>query len=174
MPVLEDGARDRIVPESTIVLEYLAQHYPGSTVLIPADPDRARQTRLADRFFDDYVHQPMQKIVTDRLRPPGKEDLFGVEEAKIQIRTAYDMIDADMAANRWAIGEEFTMADCAAAPALFYSNTVLPFSGSQENLAAYLDRLVARPSIARVLTEAEPYFVHFPMETKPRIPKSRV
>ena len=119
MPVLRDEARDRTVPESTIIIEYLAQHYPGSTQLVPADPDLARQARLKDRVYDFYAQEPMQKIVLDRLRPEGKEDPHGVDLAKMQIRTAYAMIDQQMADAKWAMGEEFTMADCSAAPALF-------------------------------------------------------
>src|SRR6185312_7700147 len=97
MPVLRDEARDRTIPESSIIIEYLAQHYPGRTPLIPADPDLALRTRLGDRFYDLYVHDPMQRIVGDRLRPAGTNDPHGVEAARTALRLAYDMIDADMA-----------------------------------------------------------------------------
>src|SRR5215831_3286323 len=96
IPVLRDEARDRTVPESSIIIEYLAQHYPGKTQLVPADAELARQTRLRDRFFDLYLHMPMQKVVTDKLRPAGKNDAFGVEEAKGTIRTALGMLDQDI------------------------------------------------------------------------------
>jgi glutathione S-transferase len=162
MPVLQDHARDRIVPESTIVIEYLAQHYPGPVALVPADPERARQTRLADRFYDLYVHEPMQKIVTDRLRPRGQADAFGVGQARATLAVSYGMIEQDMAGRRWAMGEAFTLADCAAAPALFYANKVAPFGGRHPKVAAYLDRLMARPSFARTVAEAQPYFKDFP------------
>lgn len=158
IPVLRDEARDRTVPETSIIIEYLARHYPGRVKLAPEDADLARQTRLRDRFFDLYVNVPMQKVVTDRLRPPGKNDPFGVEEAKNVLRTAYGMIDRDMADRTWAMGADFTMADCAAAPALFYANSQVPFRETHAHAAAYLDRLLARPSYARVLKEAEPYF----------------
>jgi glutathione S-transferase len=160
--VLRDDTRNETVPESTVIMEYLDRHYPGRTQFIPGDADRARQTRLRDRFYDLYVHEPMQKIVGDRLRPEGKKDLHGVEEAGARLQTSYRMIDQAMAMPSWAMGDAFSLADCAAAPALFYANEVMPFGGSHKNAAAYLDRLKARPSYARVLREAEPYFAMFP------------
>jgi glutathione S-transferase len=162
MPVLRDEARDRTIPESSIIIEYLAQHYPGRTELVPADPDLARQTRMRDRFYDMYVMSPMQKIVTDRLRPAGKGDPYGVEEAKAQLRTAYDLIEQDMATKTWAMGDAFTMADCAAAPALYYANLVVPFGDTHPNAAAYFGRLLRRPSFARAVEEAAPYRANFP------------
>src|SRR5262245_14772517 len=120
-PVLRDDARDRTIPESSTIVEYLAQHYPGRTQLVPADADLAREVRLHDRIYDHYVHQPMQKIVTDKLRPAGRNDPHGVEEARSLLATCLGMIDKEMAARTWAAGETFTMADCAAAPALFYA-----------------------------------------------------
>jgi glutathione S-transferase len=163
-PVLQDDARGEIVPESSIIVEYLDRHYAGRARLIPTDPDKALQVRLRDRFFDLYVHLPMQKIVVDRMRPEGKRDPHGVEEARAQLRTSYAMIEGQMAAGGWAIGEAFTLADCAAAPSLFYGNMAEPFGDSHANVAAYLERLKARPSVARVLKEAEPYFEMVPKE----------
>jgi glutathione S-transferase len=166
-PVLRDEARDRTIPESTIIIEYLDQHYPGRTKLIPADADLARQTRFHDRFYDLHLHDAMQKVVGDRLRPAGSKDPFGVEQAKARIATAYGMIDQDMAAKTtgaktWAMGDAFTMADCAAAPALFYANLVMPFGDTHKNAAAYFGRLMERPSFARAVNEAKPYFSMFP------------
>jgi len=162
IPVLRDAARDRTVPEASIIIEYLAQHHPGATPLLPTDPESARQTRLSDRFFDLYVNVPMQKIVTDKLRPAGKNDSYGVDEARTLLRTAIGMVDQDMASKRWAMGEAFGMADCAAAPALFYADMVQPFGDGHKNAAAYLRRLVERPSFARALAEAKPYFAMIP------------
>ena len=156
-PVLRDEAKDRMIPESSIIIEYLAQHYPGKSQLVPADADLARQTRMRDRFFDLYVNVPMQKIVGDRLRPSGKADPFGVEEAKKQLQTALSMIEEDIATKTWAMGEAFGMADCAAGPALFYANMVMPFGETYKHTTAYLSRLTKRPSYARALKEAEPY-----------------
>lgn len=161
-PVLRDEARSQTVPESTVIIEYLDRYYPGLTRFIPLDFDAAWQTRLRDRFYDLYVHEPMQKIVGDRLRPEGSKDPHGVEEAKARLRTAYGMIDQQMAMQTWAMGETFGLVDCAAAPALFYANEVMPFGEGCGNLAAYFGRLKARPSYARVLEEAEPYFAMFP------------
>ena len=162
MPVLRDEARDRTIPESSIIIEYLAQHYPGKTRLVPADPDLARQTRLRDRFYDLYVQEPMQKIVTDRLRPAGANDPHGVEQAKTLLQTAYGMIDQEMTTSTWAMGVAFSMADCAAAPALFYANLVVPLGDTHQNAVRYLGRLMERPSFARVIEEARPYFGLFP------------
>ena len=135
---------------------------PGKTTLVPADADAARQMRLRDRFYDLYVNVPMQKIVTDRLRPAGKNDLHGVEEAKTLLQTALGMIDRDMAGKTWAMGDAFTMADCAAAPPLFYANKVLPFGDTHPNVAAYFERLMQRSSYARIINEAQPYMHLFP------------
>jgi glutathione S-transferase len=106
----------------------------------------------------------MQKIVGDRLRPADRKDPHGVEEARTQITTALDMIEQGMLPQPWAIGEAFTLADCAAAPSLFYADKVMPFGASHPNAAAYLERLKQRPSYACVLAEAEPYFKFFPQQ----------
>ena len=164
-PVLRDDATDRTIPETSIIIEYLDHQYPGRTRFIPADGKQALQTRLRDRFYDLYVHLPMQKIVGDRLRPQGRKDPHGVEEAKARLQSCYGMIDKEVANKTWAMGEAFTLADCAAAPALFYANKLVLFGDSHNHVTAYLDRLQARPSFARVLREAEPYFAMFPQET---------
>jgi glutathione S-transferase len=161
-PVLRDEARDRTVPESSIIIEYLAQHYPGKTPLVPVDAELARQTRLRDRFFDLYLNVPMQKVVTDKLRPAGKNDPYGVEEAKKLLQTALGMVDQDMATKTWVMGDGFTMADCAAAPPLFYANMVMPFGATHKNAARYLGRLLERPSFARAVEEARPYLKLMP------------
>jgi glutathione S-transferase len=157
-PVLRDEAKGRTVPESSIIIEYLDRYYPGRTKFVPADPDLAWQTRLRDHFYDLYVHLPMQKIMGDRLRAEGKKDPHGVEEARAQLRTSYGVIDQQMSAGGWAMGDDFSLADCAALPPLFYGNMAEPFGGMHKNLAAYFERLKARPSVARVMKEAEPYF----------------
>ena len=163
-PVLRDEARNQTIPESSIIIEYLAQHYPGKVQLVPDDKEAARQTRLRDRFFDLHIHVPMQKVITDRLRPEGKGDAHGVEDARALIKTALGMLEEDIAAKPWAMGEAFSMADCAAAPALFYTNMIVPLAGTYKNTAAYLDRLMTRPSYARALKEAEPYLAMVPKE----------
>ena len=161
-PVLRDEANDCTVPESSIIIEYLAQHYPGKTQLVPADAELARQMRLHDRFYDLYVNVPMQKVVTDKLRPSGKNDPYGVEAARTLLHTACSMIEQDMATKTWATGDAFTMADCAAAPALFYANMLTPLGDAYPNAAAYLRRLMDRPSFARAIKEARPYFALVP------------
>ena len=165
MPVLVDDERRLMLPESTIVIEHLHRLAPHAG-LIPGDPDAALKVRLLDRLFDHYVQRPMQKIVTDRLRPDGQDDPLGVEQAREQLRTAYGVLEDELAdGRRWATGEAFTLADCAAAPALYYADLVEPFRAGWPRLAAYADRLELRPSFARVIREAEPYRGNFP---KPR------
>jgi glutathione S-transferase len=163
-PVLEDKARDWLVPESSIIIEYVAQHYPGQSTLLPADPDAARQVRMRDRFFDLHIHNQMQKIVGDRLRPAGEKDPSGVAQARTLMQTACTLVESEIG-TRWAMGgDAFTMADCAALPALFYADRVQALAPAFPKTAAYLERLRQRPSVARVLKEAEPYFAMFPKE----------
>lgn len=161
-PVLRDEAKGRTIPESSIIIEYLQQHYPGKTQFVPEDADLAWQVRMRDRFYDLYVNVPVGKIVTDRLRPAGKNDPYGVEQAKALLQTAYDMIEQEMDSKSWAMGDAFSMADCAAAPALFYANMVMPFGNAHKNAAAYLGRLMERPSFARAVKEAQPYLALVP------------
>jgi glutathione S-transferase len=160
-PVLRDAARNQTVPESSIIIDYLDQHYPGRIRFIPDDPEAARQTRLRDRFYDLYVHLTMQKIMGDRRRPADSKDPHGVEVARAQLRTAYGMIEQQMSGGGWAMGGDFSLADCAALPALFYGNMAEP-SGDNKSVTAYFERLKARPSVARVIGEAEPYFKMVP------------
>ncbi len=162
IPVLHDAARNRTVPETSIILDYLEQHYPGPVRLLPGDAETQLEVRLWDRFFDLYVSVPMQKIVADRLRPEGQGDAIGVAEARATLDLAYGMIDRQVRGHDWAVGDAFTIADCAATPALFYAGFVQPFGNGQDALAAYFERLLARPSVKRVIDEARPWFGFFP------------
>jgi glutathione S-transferase len=168
-PVLRDDARDCTIAEATVIIDYLDTHYRGATQFIPDDADSAWRTRMWDRFYDNYVHIQMQKIVGDNLRPAGAGDAVGVEQAKAVLLKSYAMIDKEMSGKTWAMGNSFGLVDCAASPALFYANTALPFDRAQRNLTTYFDRLMARPSYARTLKEAEPFFKYFPMDEKPQI-----
>ena len=159
IPLLVDG--DRAVPETSIQLEYLDAHYPGPSML-PAEPEARLEARLWDRVFDQYVMTPMQKIVADRLRAEGEKDPRGVANAREMLAMAYGLIDGHMAGRSWAAGEAFSLADCAATPALFYAGIVAPWGEEQGALGAYFERLVARPSVARTLSEARPFFEYFP------------
>lgn len=163
-PVIRDLQRAKTILESSIIIEYLEQYHPGRAALLPRDGDRARDARYWDRYYDSYVQEPMQKIVGDRLRPQDQKDAYGVQQAKAQLETAYTVIDQEMRDKRWAIGDDFTLADCAAGPALFYANKVVPLGGTNAVTVAYLERLQARPSFARVIAEAAPYFHLFPTE----------
>lgn len=162
IPVLFDSSTERVIPETSIIIEYLQERYPAAIALLPPDQDRRLSVRLWDRFFDLYVNTPMGKIVTDRIRPEGQSDSFGVEEARRTLTAAYAMIERQVSAHDWATGDDFTLADCAAAPALFYAAIVHPPSDHQPKLAAYLDRLLARPSVKRAIDEARPFFHLFP------------
>jgi glutathione S-transferase len=159
-PVLE--ADTRIVLESTLIIEYLARHIPSAAPLLPADQEKAFDVRGRDRFFDLNVHEPMQKIVLDRIRPAGQQDPYGVAHAQSRLGTAYDVLESELGPQPWAAGADFTMADCAAAPALYYANRVRPFDATHPRLSAYLKRLHARPSFARVVGEAQPHLANFP------------
>jgi len=160
-PVLRDG--DRVIPESTIIIDYLAQHYPGPVKLVPDALDAAREVRAIDRFYDLHVHNHMQKIIGDRIRPEGKKDPHGVEQARNAMNTALGLVEKDMGGRTWAAGEDFTLADCAAAPTLFYiDEAITPLAGPYPALAAYLGRLKERPAYARALKEAEPYMGMLP------------
>ena len=141
IPVLRDDDRARTIPETTIIIEYLDQHYPGARPLLPSAEDQRLEARLWDRFFDLYVQVPLGKVVTDRLRADGEHDSRGVAEAMSTLATAYDMIERRMADRTWAVGETFGLADCAAAPALFYGSMVVPFGDAHKNLTAYFERL---------------------------------
>ena len=160
-PVLQDDARGQVVPESTIIIDYLARTRPSAASLVPTDPEAAMQTHLKDRLIDNYIHLPFQQVVAERMRPDDKHDPFGAEQARANVRAGYDLL-APMIDGEWAMGEAFTLADCAALPALYYADYAVKLA-DWPGLAAYLERLKGRPSIARVLAEAEPWFQYFPL-----------
>lgn len=160
-PVLVDNGKTYI--ESTIILEYLDQHYPGKTRLIPTDAEAALEARFMDRFFDNCIMTPMQKPVADALRPQDSRDTYGVAEAKRQLDIAYAWLDKTMAKREWAIGAEFSLADCAAAPSLFYADWTYPIPAKFANVIAYRKRLLARSSFARAVDEARQYRPFFPL-----------
>ena len=162
IPVLYDSDADRVVPETSIIIEYLQERFPGPVRLLPDDPGERLEVRLWDRFFDLYVSVPMQKIVTDRIRPEGAGDPHGVAEARAMLDQAYGMIEAQLRGKPWATGEAFTLADCSALPGLFFASIVHPIPEGRREVSAYLERLMQRPSVRRVLAEAKPYFEYFP------------
>jgi glutathione S-transferase len=160
-PVLED--RGRAIPEASIIIEYLGLHHPGPVQLVPADAKAALDVRLMDRFFDNYVMTPQGNIVFDAIRPQGKQDAFGVEMSRMLLDKSYRWLDGHMAGRVWASGDGFSLADCAAAPALLYAGWTYPIPKSFSNVHAYRTRLLARPSYARALNEARPYRHMFPL-----------
>jgi len=161
-PLLRDTARNRCIPESSIGIEYLALSAPSAARLLPSSPELALEVRARDRFFDLYVMEPMAKIVEDILRPAAARDARGVADAHARLDTAYGIAERFLRASGWAVGNDFSLADCSAAPALFYANKVHPLTSALPHCRAYLARLEARPSFARVLREAEPYMSMFP------------
>jgi glutathione S-transferase len=165
-PVLRDHVRNRNVAETSIIIEYLDHFFPGEDRLIPTDWEHALEVRHWDRIFDNYVQGPMQQIVSDRISG-AHGDLTSV---RATLETSYRMIDSHISSRTWVSGKNFSMADCAAAPALFYASTVQPFPRELQHLRAYLDRLTGRPSFQRVLEEAKPYFSFYPFAEA--IPKS--
>ncbi|MDB5445279.1 MAG: glutathione S-transferase, partial [Phenylobacterium sp.] len=155
IPALRDTGRGAEVYETSLIVDYLDQHCSAAVRLIPEDRDAAREVHLRDRLFDLYVHSVFQRIVADRFRPEGQGDPLGVEQARGQLREAYDVLERDLDGRTWAAGEAFTLADCAAAPALFYADLIEPIGDGRPVLAAYLQRLRGRPSVARVIEEAK-------------------
>jgi len=160
-PVLREG--DRVVMEATSIIEYLQVHHPGPVELIPGDPDLAVETRMLDRVFDNYVMTPQGKFVFDALRPADRRDPHGVEEARAVLETSYAWLDQRMRDRTWAVGERFTLADCAAAPSLFYADWTHRIPERFECLRAYRARLLQRPSFARAVDEARGFRHYFPL-----------
>lgn len=159
-PVLRDGGR--VVVESSIIVEYLERRRNGRGGLVPHDAEAALAVRLWDRVFDNYVQTPVQEIVFDRLLKTGAD----LGRAYQTLLAAYDLADKQLSASRWMVGDEFTLADCAAAPALFYAVTLRPFPSHCTRLSAYFERLVERPSVRRTLDEAKPHFKNYPFESE--------
>ncbi len=160
-PVVADGSRT--VFEATIIIEYLALHYPGSVRLLPADADAALKVRMLDRFFDNYVMTPMQQIVADKLRPEESRDPYGVSEARRKLETSYQWLENNLQRGQWAAGTLFSLADCAAAPSLFYADWAHPIAEEFAEVREYRRRLLARPSVARAVDEGRPYRHYFPL-----------
>lgn len=159
-PVLVDGNRTLI--ESTIIIEHVDRRHPRPEPLIPRDPDAALEVRFLDRIFDNYVMTPMQRITGDFLRPPDERDPRTITDAKALLDKAYGWLDVHMAERRWAVGDRFTLADCSAAPALFYADWVHPIAETWTHVRAYRTRLLAQPSVARAVEEARPFRNLFP------------
>jgi glutathione S-transferase len=160
-PVLVDG--DRTVIESTVIIEHLDLHHPGPVRFLPSDPKAALEARFMDRFFDNYIMTPMQKIVLDRIRPEGNSDPFGVAQARAHLDSAYGWLDGVMASRPWAAGDAFTLADCAAAPSLFYADWAHPLGDRFPHVRDYRRRLLQRASFAQAVEEARPYRPLFPL-----------
>jgi len=160
-PVLVDG--DRVVAESSTIVEYLDAACPGAVRLLPDDRIAAVEVRMLDRLFDNYVMTPVQTIVGDAMRPAEKCDAYGVGRARAMLDTAYAWCDRHMRAREWAAGGAFSLADCAAGPSLFYADWAYPIGERFPALAAYRARLLARPSIRRCIEEARPYRPLFPL-----------
>jgi len=160
-PLLLDG--DEAVPESSIIIEYLQIHHPGPVRLIPDDPAAALAARAMDRFFDNHVGTPQQKLVSDAMRPEEQKDPAGVVDAKASLEKGYAFLNDHMADREWAAGDAFSLADCAAAPHLFYAHHSQPIAPHFGHLLTYRQRLLARPSFARAVDAARPWRPYFPL-----------
>jgi glutathione S-transferase len=160
-PVLVDN--DHTIMEASIIIEHLDLHHPGPARLIPEDPRAALEVRLMDRFFDNYIMTPMQKIVADRIRTENDRDPYGVTEARAMLDKAYAWLDTALAGREWATGVTFSLADCAAAPSLFYADWAHPIGEAFTRVRDYRRKLLARPSFARAVDEARPYRPYFPL-----------
>lgn len=158
-PLLVDG--DRTLFETSIIIEYLDRVQP-ETRLIPGDPDAALRVRQMDRVFDLHVMAVMQEIVNDRIRGPEGHAPMIVDKARASLDTIYRWLDTQLAGGGWAMPDGFTLADCAAAPALFYADWVHDIPAELTNLRSYRARLLARPSVARAVDGARPYRHYFP------------
>jgi glutathione S-transferase len=159
-PLLLDG--ERVVLESSTIIEYLMIHHAGSVPMLPQNPQLALEARMMDRCFDNYIMTPMQKIVGDRLRAEGEHDPRGVRDAESLLTTAYGWLNDVMQKRTWAAGDEFSVADCAAAPALLYADWVHEIAGEFPHVRTFRSRLLARPSVARAVDEARPFRPYFP------------
>lgn len=164
MPVIIDAGRTII--ESSVIIEHIDVHYNAGHQLVPHNPVKALETRFMDRFFDNYISTPQMTVVFDVLRDPKDRDPYGVSKAKDLLETSYGWLNAQMADRHWAAGDDFTLADCAAGPALFYAHWTHPIDRKYSHLHAYRDRLMARPSFARCIKEAKPFRHLFPLEVE--------
>jgi glutathione S-transferase len=160
MPLLVDGAR--AVMEASIIIEYLHLHHPGPVQLLPVGAEAALDVRSLDRVFDNYIATPMQRIVAQHMRAEAERDAPTLAEAHAMLETSYGWLERHVAGREWACDTGFSLADCAAAPALFYSDWVHPISASYPQLAAYRARLLARPSFASAVEQARPFRKLFP------------
>lgn len=160
-PLLVDG--EASVFEATAIIEYLEALHPGRLKLIPTNPEAAVKARMMDRVFDNYVMNVTTLVVVDALHPDEHRDHHGVERALANLERIYAWLDAELAGRDWACGAEFTLADCAAGPSLFYADWVHPIAEQHSRLKAYRGRLIARPSVARCVEDARPYRAYFPL-----------
>jgi glutathione S-transferase len=160
LPLLDDGGT--IVPETSIIIEHL-ERYPGNARLLPSEPHAQLKARLWDRLFDCYVMDPMQRTIAQQLRPIEERDARASREAQEGLSAGYDLIERGIGDRVWAAGKDFSIADCAAAPALFYATTIRPIPETHPKLKNYFERLVSRPSVRRVIKEAGPYFQLYPL-----------
>jgi glutathione S-transferase len=160
-PALVDGARE--VTQSNCVIEYLDLYHGDATAMIPSDPREALEAREMADVFDDYVQAPMQRIVGDALRGEDERDARGVADARSMLERSYAWLERRLQNREWAACGRFTIADCSAAPALFYADWTHPIPRNCPTLAAYRARLLARPSVARVVDEARPFRPFFPL-----------
>lgn len=161
LPTLVDGGR--VVNETSIIIEYLTLKYPEAAGLMPKDPEEALKIRALDRFYDLYINLGLLRIAGDNLRPEDKREPISIAMVLGDMKTALGIVERDLANRTFAAGETFTMADCSALPSLFYAQRLIPYEPDFPNIVRYLERLQKRPSVARVIKDAEPYFHLLPL-----------
>ena len=159
-PVLVDDGQ--VIPEATCIIEHLQAHHRGPNLWIP-DGELGRRVRFLDRFFDLYVQGNMQPAVNNAIRPEGMGDAYGAEQGRKNLHIAYDWLEANLPDSEWAAGDSFTLADCAAAPALVYADWIEEIGPDRPKLQAYRARLLAHPQVARAVDEARPFRAYFPL-----------
>ncbi len=160
-PILLDSDRGAMVSETAMIIEYLDHYYPGPVRFIPTDFDAALEVRRWDRVCD-HLNTTMSKIVVDNIRPEGQRDPYGVEEAARNVRSVYTVLEAQLGGGEFLVGDTFTLADCAAAPALWYATRNVPLGGDFPRIEAYLTNMKTRPAFARAVKESEPLFHLYP------------
>ncbi len=155
--LIDDG---KVIPEATCIIEHLQAHHPGPTKWIP-DGAEGRRVRFLDRFFDLHIQGNMQPAVNHAIWPDGEG--LAAARGRVALQIAHDWLEANLPADGWAVGDNFTLADCAAAPALFYADWIEPIGERRPRLTAYRQRLLAHPSVSRAIDEARPYRHYFPL-----------
>lgn len=151
--VRDDG---RMIPESSIIVEYIDNQFEQEPILIPRDPELARRARFMDRMCDLYLNDPVVNLIFESWKPEDEQNRELISKSSERIGTMYRFMDDQLSSSPYLAGETFSIADCAAMPVLFYANSFAPFGGF-DNIFRYWEEVSSRPSFVRLKQEAEPY-----------------